>query len=243
MWYVTGDTHGDIRRFKEDLDPYFSQGDTVIVLGDWGFIFEPNKKKEAFLDWLEQERPYYEVCFLDGNHENFHRLSTEYPVECWHGGKVHRIRNNIRHLMRGQIFTIEQLGNQTVFTMGGGCSFDRERRMEGYDWFPQELPSQEEYQEARKNLERVDYQVDYILTHTAPDDTLPFFSRILIGKGRSLGEWNEKELNGFLQWIVDRGSYKRWYFGHLHSDQELWRGQTVVLDAIRELETGRIVNG
>ena len=86
MWYVTGDTHGNINRYKSFLDPYLKQGDVIIVLGDWGFIFEPNKAKEEFMDWIEQERSYYDICFVDGNHENFDRLNTEYAVELWNGG-------------------------------------------------------------------------------------------------------------------------------------------------------------
>lgn len=36
--------------------------------------------------------------------------------------------------------------------------------------------------------------------------------------------------------------YRRWYFGHLHTDQELWwRGQAAVFDALRELDSGKVV--
>ena len=44
--------------------------------------------------------------FIDGNHENYDRLSA-YPVTEWRGGKVHRIADNILHLMRGQVFEID----------------------------------------------------------------------------------------------------------------------------------------
>ena len=37
----------------------------------------------------------------------------------WHGGKVHRIRPHVLHLMRGQIFELEGF---RFFTMGGAKS-------------------------------------------------------------------------------------------------------------------------
>ena len=39
------------------------------------------------MDWLDCK--FFTTLFVDGNHENFDRL-YEYPVEEWHGGKVHK---------------------------------------------------------------------------------------------------------------------------------------------------------
>mgnify|MGYP006956602361 CR=1 FL=1 len=41
-------------------------------------------------------------------------------------------------------------------------------RVKGVSWWTEELPSDEEYEEARKNLDAHDWAVDYILTHCAP---------------------------------------------------------------------------
>ena len=41
----------------------------------------------------------------------------------WHGGKVHRIRPHVLHLMRGQIYELE---GYRFFTMGGAKSHDIE---------------------------------------------------------------------------------------------------------------------
>lgn len=60
------------------------------------------------------------MLFIDGNYENFDKLSR-FPVETWCGGKVHKIRETVIHLMRGEVYCIE--GN-TVFVMGGGYSID-----------------------------------------------------------------------------------------------------------------------
>ena len=43
---------------------------------------------------------------------------------------------------------------------------------------PQEMPSKQEYENGLTHLEEVNNQVDYILTHTAPDETVYFLSTI-----------------------------------------------------------------
>ena len=108
----------------------------------------------------------------------------------WHGGRVHRIRPHVLHLMRGQIFELEGC---RFFTMGGAKSHDIEDgilepdapdferrlmmlqrkpraryRVNHISWWARELPYDEEYAEARRNLDAVGWQVDYIITHCAP---------------------------------------------------------------------------
>ena len=57
------------------------------------------------MNWLESKP--FTTLFVDGNHENFDRLYA-YPVEEWKGGKIHRIRPSVIHLMHGQVFTFEE---------------------------------------------------------------------------------------------------------------------------------------
>ena len=139
--------------------------------------------------------------------------------------------------MRGEVYCIE--GN-TIFVMGGGYSIDKYRRTEGVSWWPQEMPSDEEYHNALVNLGKVGNNVDYIITHTAPSETVYYLSTL-----RSLGIKNdvvqEQSLTSFLDEIQRKVAYKHWYFGHFHVDMELWRSQTAVLSCVRELETGKIV--
>lgn len=62
----------------------------------------------------------FTTVFVDGNHENFDRLYS-YPVKEWNGGKVHEIRPSVLHLMRGEVFTIE---DKKFFAFGGASSHD-----------------------------------------------------------------------------------------------------------------------
>lgn len=188
MIYLTGDTHGDaLRLVKSNTQHYkFTAADTVIICGDFGLIWSGSRGENQQLDFLASKP--FTVLFVDGNHENFDLLA-QYPVEQWNGGKVHRIRPNILHLMRGQVFTI---AGKTFFTMGGASSHDidagilepndphfyeKEKRLRAmramyrvnhYSWWKEELPSSEELDEGRTNLDAYGWRVDYIITHCCP---------------------------------------------------------------------------
>ncbi len=207
MIYITGDTHGDQMRFINNNmgDEKWSNLDYLIVCGDFGYLFRNNQAEQEFLDYLETKP--YTICFCDGNHENFPVLFS-YPQEIWNGGSVHRIRSNIFHLMRGQVFEID---GKKIFTMGGAYSIDRYRRKINQSYWIEELPNDEEYREAIQNLKLHNNKVDIIITHTAPRELI-----------RRLGKYpdaHDMELTGFLEWIMYEIDFKQWYFGHWHLDQ------------------------
>ena len=121
MIYATGDLHGNTLRFQPQYFPEqagMTKDDYMIVCGDFGCVWNGDKSDNPQLDRLETLP--FTVLFLDGNHENFDALN-EYPVEQWHGGKVHKIRPHVIHLMRGQAF---ELQDRTFLTMGGAQSHD-----------------------------------------------------------------------------------------------------------------------
>ena len=149
---------------------------------------------------------------------------------------MHRIRENVIHLMRGEIFEID---GKSLFVMGGGYSIDKDFRVQGKNWWAEEMPNNMEYERASRNLALCGYKVDYILTHTAPANTVEYMSRMNMGIKNTVIE--ESPLTGFLQWVEEKTEYKKWFFGHFHIDRELWKNQIAVLDAIRDLETGEIL--
>ena len=235
MYYLTGDTHGDQILWDAYISPFLNPGDTIIVAGDFGVGFFDGRywPEEMFYDYLAEQE--YTVLFCDGNHEDFEKLNR-YEVSEWCGGRVHFIRNNVIHLMRGEIYMID---GKKMFVMGGGYSMDKEFRIPGVSWWPEEMPSDAEYTNASENLKRHDYKVDYILTHTAPTDTVEYMSRL--GKGIHNTVFQEAQLTGFLKWVEEVTEYRRWYFGHFHIDEELWKRQVAVFRGIRELHTGELV--
>jgi hypothetical protein len=229
MIYVTGDTHGNPARLGADAMPFsrnWTKQDTLIVCGDFGYLFSGGPREEKTLRELS-ERPYT-IAFTDGAHENFDMLAACPPAH-WNGGVAGRVRRNIYHLQRGQVYKIE---GHTVFAMGGGYSVDRARRDEGVDWWPAEMPSAEDYWRARRSLGHYGRKVDYIITHAAPESVM----------ARITGDYEgERELNGFLQWVMDNVSYKRWYFGHLHMDVAMDNNLYAMFLGVRELTGGETV--
>ena len=227
MIFVTGDTHGQadfdkLLRFARE-NPNLTLNDFVIIAGDFSAIWDKNT--------LDRElQPYRElpftVLFADGNHENFDILNS-YPEEVWRGGKVHKIAPNIIHLMRGQVFGIE---NITVFVFGGAASIDKEVRTEGVDWWRQEQPTQEELEEGLRNLKRHGCKVDYIITHTCCERALRY------------PPLNTPEMqmqtfpaNILLSEFDKTVEFKHWYFGHYHFDGEPTDDMTVIYQKIIRL--------
>ena len=218
MIYITGDTHGEQNRLIhifQNSGISWSANDYLIICGDFGFIFSGKEYETVFLDYLA-EKIAPTVLFIDGNHENFDLLNA-YPVEIWRGGKIHKIRRNIIHLMRGQVFEIE---GKSFFALGGAYSIDKRMRQENITWWEHEMPSQDEYDESIKNLAEHGNKVNYILSHTAPSETLV---KLYI---RNIAE--ELQLNTFLDYVRDIVVYDHWYFGHFHNDGYAWRNQTGV---------------
>jgi len=212
--HITGDPHGEQGRMYE-LDKQMKPDDTVIFTGDWGYLFWNNFNENRFLDDLEA-RPY-NILFVDGNHENFPAI-YEYPEEMWNGGKIHRIRRNIIHLCRGQVFEIEGL---KVFTFGGGYSLDKASRTEGRTWWPEELPTMEEYEEGKRNLEKCNWNVDYIITHTLNTESIKVLATMdRYNEIKPLCS-DEAQLNFYLEEIRELTTYKEWFFGHFHRDKRI----------------------
>lgn len=234
MLCVTGDTHGEKARFAKGsiIDRTLAEGDKLFICGDFGFIFLGNETEEKTLQFLS-EKPY-QILFVDGNHENF-TLLNEYPVEEWNGGKVHVIRRDkegnpkIIHLMRGQVFTIE---GKKIFTFGGANSIDRYMRVPYRSWWTEEMPIPAEMDEAVLNLEKHNNEVDYIITHAAPEETMSIFHPY---------HPDEVLLNNFLEFVRENVKYKHWYMGHLHRDEDVWRHQTILWFELRNMLTNEVV--
>ena len=100
--------------------------------------------------------------------------------------------------------------------------------------WPDEMPDEKEYQNARTNLERKGYSVDYILTHTAPVDTIEYMSRMNRDIKNSGTE--EAALNTFLSWVEGVVDYDKWYFGHFHQDRDINGSVTVLYDEVIEID-------
>ena len=211
MIFITGDLHGHVDKSKLNTQSFpqqkeLTKDDFVIIAGDFGGIWDESRSENWLLRWLEKKS--FTTLFVDGNHENFDLLN-QYPVTTWNGGKVHEIRPGIIHLMRGQVF---QLEGMKFFTFGGADSVDKHYRKEGISWWPQERPTDEEFVEGMENLEKHNYSVDYIITHTAP---LNVVEKLTVCTGFL------DPATIMLSVFQEKINFKRWYFGHFHQDTTL----------------------
>jgi predicted phosphodiesterase len=230
--YITGDTHGciDIKKLNMKNFPQqknLTKDDYVIICGDFGMVWNNDNEDKYWQKWITEKN--FTTLFVDGNHEGFTELN-KYPTEKWKGGKVHRVTNSIYHLMRGQVFTIE---NKTFFTMGGATSVDKLERKENISWWKEEIPNYKEMNEGLLNLERHNWNVDYILSHCCSAKTLQTVG-LYCGFN---GSRNIDTLNRYFDEIELQVDYKHWYFGHYHNDvKEIVTNQTLVYSLIHELK-------
>ena len=62
MVFVTGDTHGDPNRLSKNGLKNLKAGDTLIVCGDFGFIWDKSKNEQKILKALSKRE--YNICFI-----------------------------------------------------------------------------------------------------------------------------------------------------------------------------------
>ncbi len=219
MIYVTGDMHGDIERFSERALKKLRAEDTLIVLGDFGFIWQGGEQEEKNLEFIRNRR--FQVLFLDGTHEN-HDLLANYPTAEYCGGIVRDLGGNLKQLMRGEIYEIE---GKSIFALGGGQSEDIEFRKEGVSWWPSELPSTEQIEAARNKI-KARKAVDFIVTHDAPHK----LRTAIIGEDKEANR-----LGKLLDEIMLTVKYQNWYFGCYHLDRKLTRTHYAVYQRVIEI--------
>lgn len=155
--YLTGDTHGDFRKFLLDAfpDQYRMAKEDIVLCGKQCFTMGGASSHDISGGILEPNDPMFQI--------EFQRL-----VE-------------------------------------SGAAF----RINHQSWWCEELPSQHEYEDAKKNLDRVGWNVDYIITHCAPTSIQ---EKIM----RNLAVSNP--LTDFLEDVKKVCNFKYWFFGHYHDD-------------------------
>lgn len=238
---VTGDIHGNpfqrlnLENFPEGKT--YTKEDYVIILGDFGLVWDDSTMEHSCLDWLENKP--WTTLFIDGNHENYDLLN-KFPIEEWGGGRVQKIRSSVIHLLRGEVYDI---GGYKFLAMGGARSHDIQDgvlevgdprikiwkkddfklfRINHISWWEGEIPNEEERKNALKNLAENDYKVDYILTHEAPSSDVVLMDHLLYHPDE-YSKWLEME-------IRQKVKYKKWFFGHYHLNLDVNEKETCLFE-------------
>ena len=209
MLYITGDTHGSFERILKwtETTNLNKDKDFLFILGDFGYIWD-NKRTSFEKDNLDFISCLpFTTLFIDGNHENHERLNSMRVVN-FSGGKAHKVYDSIYHLMRGQVY---EIAGKRIFTFGGASSIDKHLRTEGISWWKEEEFNYREANTAYENLNKIGWEVDYVLTHSAP-----FSIRDKLFESNKPSS-TERMLEAMLRNI----KFKRWYFGHYHIDKKM----------------------
>jgi len=128
--------------------------------------------------------------------------------------------------MRGQLFT---LSGNTIFTFGGANSTDKEQRIEHISWWKEEYPNYQEFQIGIDILEKYNWKVDYIFTHTCP--------KSILNNIPDLKEQykNPTQINDYFEMISTKAEFKHWYFGHFHRDIKIDDRHSVIYKKIIQI--------
>lgn len=249
--YVTGDTHGDFRRFTTSNfqeQRLMTKDDVVFICGDFGGIWKDSPEERYWLDWLN-DKPFT-TLYVDGNHENFDRYyGDEFETVDIYGGKAQMISRDIYHVLRGEVLEIQ---DKKFFAFGGASSHDvrdgildpeaytdtaafkrdyarrrrdgQQIRVKGLSWWPQEIPSESEMQHGVETLERNDNTVDYVITHCLPQEVASVFS---------MGLYEPDALTMYFNKLLHDGlRFDRWYCGHYHINRRIIGKFDVLYDSI-----------
>lgn len=221
MILITGDIHGDISRFSDKKIRRLKKGDTLIVCGDFGLVWDGSEKEKKLLKKLGKRR--YSILFTEGAHENFDVLE-KYPTEMWNGGLTRVISGNLRQLIRGHIFDI---GGKKVFAFGGGsgeenggsapCSEETALRYE--------RPSEAEISESDARLSAAGKTVDYIVSYEPPASIADF-----LGYGVSSADG----VGVYLDTVRHEIRFGMWFFGKYHINKPVPPCFTAVFDSVTE---------
>lgn len=210
-YFITGDVHGEIEDLAH-IANLFKCEDTLIVLGDFGFIW--SQEKEEVLKQLKTivERCSCQIAFLDGNHENFEQIQELEDIVGWNGGNAGLLPYGIIHLLRGEVYN---LNDEKVAVIGGADSVDKWCRIEGLSWWENETTTAADVDKLIENTKGLKDVI--ILSHDAPAQW--------IGRLKMLNGLNKMSIltktQQNLQRVCAKVDFKKWCFGHWHIDKEL----------------------
>lgn len=225
-WFITGDCHGNIDRFKRANFPFDNSEIAFIILGDACFNYfldlRDNITKEKLC------RLGYHYFLVRGNHEvrptHLQNIHNNYNQDV--KGFVYEEEDypNIHYFIDGERY---QINGYSVLVLGGAYSVDKYYRLERYGispdasweqcarafWFKDEQLSNEEMSAIKNKIEGKSF--DFILSHSCPISYEPE-DLFLSGIDQSTVD---KTTENFLEWVKDSVTWKYWFFGHYHEDR------------------------
>lgn len=228
--YITGDTHRDFDKIQEFCEFYGTsrEDDVIIILGDAGINYYLNNSDQD----VKEDLSTVDITFfcIHGNHEERPYMIETYEETQWHGGTVY-IEPEYPNLIFAKDGEIYDFDGKKAIVIGGAYSIDKFVRLRcGEQWFETEQPDEEIMQYVEKQLDRIQWQVNYVFSHTAPskyeprEEFIPGMNQALVDK--STEKWLDE--------IENKLTYERWFLGHYHCDKRIGN-VTIMYNEFEEL--------
>ncbi len=218
--FVMADTHALIakrdeerirmERWAELAEP--TEDDTLFQLGDHGLFWHKDMVTPMY-KYVRDVLKCKVIC-INGNHENYDLIKKLPTIEIFGGLAYEVIPGRVWILEQGGLYHIN---GKTVFAYGGGLSVDKDRRVEGESWWPQEIPKSADLAWACNQLALRHWNVDLVLSHTAPVTMV----QAIPGKLWIPGHFEAKLEDptcAHLEVFYQRLTWDRWFCGHFHID-------------------------
>lgn len=228
MIYYTGDTHGQILKITNAIrNSRISKEDTIVILGDAGFNYYGNDFGDKRTKYKLNEIGITVFC-IHGNHEMRPETISTYTTKIWNGGVVYyeEAYPNILFAKDGEVYDLD--GRKSI-AIGGAYSVDKFYRLRnGFHWFADEQPSDETKAHVEAVLDKLNWQIDQVLSHTCPYKYVPL-EAFMSGINQDTVDNSTEE---WLDFIEDKLTYKRWLCGHWHIDKRIDNLRFVMDDII-----------
>lgn len=208
-----GDLHGEWGKANHLIQR--KQPDIIFQCGDLGWwpsfsvirstVYHMPKWNHKGL----KMSPETQFLFCDGNHEDHPDLRN---IQVNQGmGRAVKLYDNVYHMRRGARYQLPD--GRVVLFYGGAESIDKHLRTFGVDWFPEEIPHNNELYAVLDE----DKPVDIVISHTCPEEWTP--------SGRHISKQNDPTRK-HLSMILDKFKPSLWYHGHWHKEGEGKHGDT-----------------
>lgn len=212
---ITGDTHRDFKRIVRFCECFpTTKDDVMIILGDAGINYYSDIRDEQVKERLAA-LPITLFCIY-GNHEVRPEAVGSYRTTNWHGGEAY-IEDRFHNLIFAKDGEMYDIAGKKTLVIGGAYSVDKWYRLKNhYHWFEDEQPSPKIKAHVEETLNRNNWKVDVVLSHTTPYQYRPTDLFIPMIDQSTVDSSTEK----WLRDIEERLDYNRWYAGHFHCDRK-----------------------
>lgn len=240
--YITADIHGDkceaIGRAEQISD--FDDDNIIIIAGDAGLEYG-NYNMGATKKTMNKMPCSWLV--MRGNHDNC------YYANHWQDGDWHIdttlynapviIQNkypNIHYIMdEGGIYNVQD--NKILF-LPGAYSIDKDYRLiKGWPYNPREQLTEEDFQNLYNDFIESNVAIDYVVSHTCPLQLEPHIQYLFLDfiDQSFVDKRTEKSLDKFYDQIIQKKSFKHWYFGHFHDTKQITDKVTMLYRRVKKL--------